>query len=124
MKNGPGAQRDRAFDRVFQFTHVPGPFIGGQPCQGVLGQRQRRASWNREFFEERLRQYGNIPLALAQRRELDLDNIQAEKKILPKLARANCRFEILICGGNHPHFDRHTVIRSDWLDFVFLQDTQ
>src|SRR5262249_51843858 len=89
--NGRSARHQHAaLDRVIQLADVPRP--------GVIDERlQRRLFEPREVLaialrmlpQEMYRERGNVLAAITQRRQLDLDRVQAEEQILPEPAAAD-----------------------------------
>src|SRR4029077_16630502 len=80
---GSGGEEDAALDSVIEFADVAGP---GMLVQELHGHRIETG----DVFaialgvaaEEMMREEIDIFFALAQRREMDLDGVQAEKEIL------------------------------------------
>src|SRR5580704_18858088 len=82
MEDRARAERDGTFDGIFKFADVSGPIVGDQAGHGVFGNLARVAIFVAEFFEERIDQERDVSLAFAERRHLDLDDVEAEKKVL------------------------------------------
>ena len=84
----------------------------------------RLAGFAREFFEEKIRQRGNIFFVFAQRRNVDGDHIQAIVQILAERAFFERGAQIAIRGGDQTHVDFERFGAAEALEFAFLQDAQ
>src|SRR3989449_1202061 len=98
-----GGEEDRALDGIAQFADVPRPGIG-EKCpfrlrRELLRRAARRAG---EEAEKALRQREDLLAPLAQRRDCDLDDVEAEEKVLAEVACADRVIEIAIGGGHDP----------------------
>src|SRR5579883_2111757 len=124
MQNRPGTKRHGAFDGIFQFPDIAWPIMGHQPPHGVLRNCADWALWIAEFFQERINQQRDITFALTQWRQLDLDDVEAEKEILAEGAGANGGFQIAVGGSDRPHIDPHAISRAHRPDFALLKRAQ
>src|SRR4029453_6686024 len=80
---GMPGEGDRSFDAVLELPHVARPRIGEQP----LGRRRRDArdrlpGARGEQLDEVLRQDEHVAAARAERRQLDMDHVDAEVEVL------------------------------------------
>ena len=66
----------------------------------------------------------NVLAALAKRRQLERDDVQAIVEILAKLPGRALRIEVAVRGRDHAHVDRHRLRGADGANFVFLQHAQ
>src|SRR6266436_5029105 len=71
----PRPESDGARDGVFQFTQVARAIVGDQARHGVFGDGAHRATRIGKFLEKGGHQNGDIALALAQWRQLDLHDV-------------------------------------------------
>src|SRR5438309_6342052 len=124
MENRPEAQRHGALDGVFQLADVSGPIVGDQPAHGVFRNRAHRALWVGEFLQKCRDEDGDITLAVPQRRQFDLHDIQTEIQILPESSRTNGRVQIAVSGSDDADIDLAAFGGADGLDFALLQRTQ
>jgi hypothetical protein len=82
-----GGQHHRALDHVFQFAHIALPVVIHQRTQRFRRQVQRMpAILLRELHDEVFGQQRNVVLALAQRRQVDGDDIQPVEQVFAELA--------------------------------------
>src|SRR6185437_3768321 len=123
VENRAGAERDGAFDGVFELPHIARPIVGDQARHRVLGNGAHAPGFA-ELLEEGVHQNGNIALAFAQGWQLDLDDVEAEEQVLAESALANGRLEIAIGGGDDACGEGHAVRGSDWLDLLFLEGAE
>src|SRR2546428_5867436 len=118
-------QYDGTLHLVLEFTNVARPMIGHQCLYGIL-----RASLNfaTEFFrifpQEVGRQERNIRSNLAQGRHSYMNDVQAEKKILPETILFDLFLQVLIRRGNQPYVDRDRSAATNPFDFAFLKNTK
>ena len=71
-----------------------------------------------------LDQQRQILRPLAQRRQLNLDTLQAVIEILTEATRGNFGFQIAITRCNNPHIDRNFLLRTDRPNAPLLKHTQ
>ena len=69
-------------------------------------------------------QLGNVFATFAQRRNVQLDHVQAIIQIFAKAAGRHFGFQIAVRGGDHLHVDVHRMSRTDRSDFLLLQHAQ
>lgn len=77
-----------------------------------------------KLFEKGSDEKLDVALALAQGRELDLHDVQAEVEVLAESAGADRRFEVAVGGGDDANVDVPALGRSDRLDLTLLKSTQ
>jgi hypothetical protein len=73
---------------------------------------------------EQFRQHGQVSRAVAQRRHLDAEDVQAVVEILAERPIAHQRSQVAVRGGDHAHIDRHGLDRADRQHLFLLQHTQ
>src|SRR5438876_10712913 len=71
-----------------------------------------------------MHQHRNIRAALAQRREMHCNHVQAEIQIFSESAIAICGFEVAICRRNHAYIDSNFLIAAHRTNFLLLQHAQ
>jgi hypothetical protein len=123
-ENRPGTQGNGALDGVFQLPDISRPIVGDQPAHGVFGNGAHRTLRVGEFFEKRGDENGNIALAVSQRRQLDLHDVQAEVEVLPEGSRTNGRLQIAVGGGDDANIDTAAFRGANRLDLALLKRAQ
>jgi hypothetical protein len=91
-----------ALDDVLQFAHVSRPVIFLQQAHRL---RLDMPEWRLLTLacprEEMPRQFGNVILALAQRRQIDRHDVEAVEQILPEFSLGHRGLQIAVGGGDH-----------------------
>src|SRR5208282_2639272 len=114
-----------ALHRVLQFANVPQPglllqLIHGGGCNPgdafVHGQR--------EFLHEVVYEYGDVFLSIAQRRDLDAEDIEPIEKIGTELTLLDQFFQILVGGGDAAEVHLDSLVAAHSCDFALLQYAQ
>ena len=77
-----------------------------------------------ELLDEGRRQVGDVVAPLAQRRQRNLDDVQAVVEILAEAARRHLLREPAVGGGDEAHVDLAAVGRADALHFAVLDDAE
>src|SRR5438105_5031299 len=112
-------------DHVLQFAHVSGPSVVHQQIQGSTSETaQRPIILFRELPQEMFGEQRNILAALAKRRKLERDNVQAMVKVLAKTGVTHQTEQIDIGGGDdaYIHLDRFRPTQAH--EFSFLDYPQ
>src|SRR4030095_14598742 len=92
---------DGPFNHILQLPHVPRPVIRLQGCQGFASHETKRlVELSARTFQEVGREWGNIRLALTQRRESNWKDIQSIIQILAESSLSHFLNQISIGGGN------------------------
>ena len=71
-----------------------------------------------------LDQQGNIAGSLPQRRQAQLQHVQAVEQILPEQLLAHQLFQILVGGADNPNIHRNDFIVSQAADLPLLKHAQ
>ena len=66
----------------------------------------------------------DVLAALAQRRQLDVDDREAEVEVLAEVARLDLLHQVAVGGGDHPHVDLDDVVAADAPHLAVLQHAQ
>src|SRR5208337_2243598 len=114
-----------ALDSVFKLANIAGPLVTVQEGHG--GWRDTidaLVHGSGELADKVFNQNRDIALAIAQRRQLDLKNIQAVEEVGAKAAFLDELFEFLVGGGDAAEVNLDGMRAADALDFAFLEDTQ
>ena len=120
----PGEQ-NRAFYDVFQFAHVTRPFHAAQRTQGFGGNAVDIAPHPAGNFEgEGFHQQRNIFRALAQRRQMDREDVQSIVEIVTKLAIGDHLFQIAVSGSDQANVGLDQFIAAQTFKLLLLQNAQ
>jgi hypothetical protein len=119
------AQDDRALDRVLQLAHVARPAVLQQLVARPLGEAlDARVVLLDEPLEEVLGQQQRVAAAQAQRRHLDVDDVEAVVQVLAELALADRLGQVAVGRGDQPHVDLDRLAAADPLERPLLQHAQ
>ena len=112
-------------DHVIQLADVAGP-VGGDQHFDRFGRihLSRRAAFDADLFLEESGQQGNVFAAFAQRRHVDVDDVEPVIEVFAEGAGHQQFLEIAVGGGDDPHIDRHGLGAADRAHLVFLQHAQ
>jgi hypothetical protein len=115
----------RALDCVFQLTNVAGPVVAKQQFEGARREPGRIAIHRRgELPNEVARQDGNVLAPFAQRRDIDVEYVQAVIEIRPECARFHQTLQPLVRGCDDAEIDLHGRRVADAHDLFLLQHAQ
>ena len=115
-------ERDRALDDVFELAHVAGKIVAIERAQGVGRETEHvLAHLAREALDEALDQERDVVAPLAQRRQLEADDVEAVVQVLAELAARDVGFDVAVGRGDHPHVDFRFLGRADRTHLAFLQ---
>ena len=93
-------QQNGTMHCVFKFADIPRPRIFAQQSLRFFIYRFYRYSvGNRIFLYEVFAQRGDVAGALAQGRELEADDVEAEEQVFPKRALCDLCFKIAVARG-------------------------
>ncbi|MBP1637187.1 MAG: hypothetical protein H6Q10_3761 [Acidobacteria bacterium] len=113
-------------EHVLQLAHVPGPRVLEQGRQRLRGHRARRVRpLAAEVGEEVLDQRRDVLLALAQGRDVQVNDVQAVVEILPERPLRDHLGQVPVGRGDHPdvhHAGR--AVGADLLQFARLEEPQ
>ena len=98
------AARDdrRIFDGIAQLAHVPMPGASHQFVQHSLVDRRVAAPRDAALPQEMLHQGGDILAMLAQRGDMDREDVQPEEEVFAELPRGHHRAQRAIRGREEP----------------------
>ena len=131
-----GGQRGQADDRVVaahvgpqrdvvQLAHVARPGMclqrGHRRLAPVL---ERAMQANRHRVQEMLRQQGHVTLALAQRRQMQVQRVEPVLQILPEAAGFHLPRQAAVGGGDDARIRRAHGAAADRAVFAVLQEAQ
>src|SRR5262249_24062993 len=69
-------------------------------------------------------QHGKVVAALAQRRQVDGEDVQPVVQVWPELPLLRPRLEVAVGGGDQPHVGADRLVAADALERLLLQDAQ
>ena len=103
MDQGRLLQNHGPLDGVAQFAHVAGPVVRKQQLGRVVADPFDAAlEFAVVMVDEETRHRHNIFAPLAQRRNQNLDHVEAEIKVLPEGAFLDRFAQVLVGGRHHP----------------------
>ena len=116
---------DRAFDYVFEFADVAWPIVIHQKLHGGVSEDARRlAVVAAKLFEEAADQERDVFLALAQRRKMERNYVEAMEEIFAEAAFAHELGEIFVGGGEDADVYFYGVGATEAHEFAFLDDAE
>src|SRR6266481_8564881 len=105
MEDGTRTQRNSAFNGVLQFTHISGPVISNQTPHRFFGHGSNGGLGIGKSLEKSGDQNGDIAFAVAQGRQLELDNVEPEIEVLAKGSGSNRGLQVAIGGSDNSNVD-------------------
>ena len=116
------ADDDRALDRVFQFSDIAGPGVGRERGAGLGAQSgDRFVEMGSHALHEKSGQLRNVLAALAQRRQLQRKDLQAEVEVLAEGTVGDHLLEVAVGGGDNADIGAERLGAADSLEGLFLQ---
>jgi hypothetical protein len=115
--------RDRTFDRVLELADVARPRILHQRRQGLGGEPLRAIAPRCCVpLEQKRRERGDVLATIAQRRKIEVQDVEAVEEIFAELAGGDARAQVDVGGGDDPDVERTLVGRADPPDLALLED--
>ena len=115
----------RALDGVFQLAHVAWPGVMADCLLGIMGETQWFAAHACVLTDQKgLGDLDHVVTALAQRRQLQGDDVQAVIEVFAKLAGLGQGLEVAVSGSDQAHVDLLRLHRADPTNLAFLQHAQ
>src|SRR2546430_945489 len=115
----------RALDDVLELPHVAGPIVIHQQLHG---RRCELPEWLRIFLaiavQEMRQQKGHIFATLAQRRNLEVNHVQAVIQVFAEAALANKRKQVDVGSGHDAHVDFKLLGAPQTHEFALLDHAQ
>src|SRR5579862_8391584 len=96
MKQGSGINGDHVLDAILEFPDIAGPVIGEHDFECFRGKSVIAADTRDEMRDE----FRNIFLALPQRREADVDDVETKEQIAAERSFLNFLSEVAVGGGD------------------------
>ena len=118
-------QQDGPVDGVLQLAHVAAPVVRLQQGHGVVVDgRDRHAVGVGVLAHEVLAQDLDVARPLAQRRQVHVDDVEAEIEVLAELAGADLFFQVAVRGRQHADIDLDRLGAADAVDLALLDGAQ
>ena len=118
-------QDARPLDHVAQLAHVAGPRRRAEQPLGARRQPdQRLLQPLGRIAHEGRREIRNVLAALAQRRQVHLDDVEAVVEIAAEPAGGDLGAQIAVGRGDHVDVDAARLERADALDLAELEHAQ
>ena len=96
---------------------LPGQSCASSALRAASPRRLRR-------LEKRLGERQHVLAPLAQRRHVELDDVEAEVEILAERAAGDVLAQVGVGGAEHAHVDAAGLARAEALELAALQDAQ
>ena len=111
---------------ITQLAHVARPVVGLERRDRVVGRgRQRHAVLHRELPQEVFEQWRDVVTPLAQRRNRDVDHVQAVVEIFAKVSARDALRQPAVGGGHHTHVGVDAVaLVADALDLAGFEEAE
>ena len=110
---------------IFKFTHVAAPVMRQQPLDRQLADwAQRHVVGFGILFDKEFGQNRNIVRAFAQRRNIEVNDIQTEIKVFSEVACVDFGLKITVRGCQNTHIDFNRAFAAKPINFLFLNGTQ
>src|SRR2546426_6024629 len=118
------AQDDDAPDRILQLPDVPGPVMLHEHAHGLVRDVHGAPILGVELPFEGLHQDRNLLPSLPERRDADLDHVQAGIKVLAELMRPHGCFEVAGGSGDQPRICADDLFSADARELAVLQNVE
>ena len=120
-----GREHDHALDQIAQLSHVPRPRILGQPLHRVGGNAVELAVvLRRVVADETANEHGDVFGTLAQRREIDAQDVEAIKEIGAEASVVHQLADRLVRRGDDAHVHRNRRHAADAHELALLEHAQ
>src|ERR1019366_3848426 len=97
-------QNHGALQHVAQFAHIPRPAVPLERFHHLRGDLRHLASVLAVHIpDQRFHHGGDVFLALAQRRQMNVEYVQAVEEVLAQMSAGYRFLRHLVSGRNHPH---------------------
>jgi hypothetical protein len=120
----PSGQQNRALDGVLELADVARPVVAHQQLLRVGSSPSIFFFSSARSGEEASSRRHDVVLALAQRRHLDRNDVQAVVEVLAELARLHHRRQIAVGRRDQPHVDAQRARAAEPLELVLLEHAQ
>ncbi len=118
-------ENDPALHDVLQFADVAGPVIAVEHIDDRTGEAAHIfAADFAVFFEKKVGELEDVTLALAQRGDVDGEDVQAVKQVFSEAAFGGHLLQVAVGGGDDADVDFGGVRAADAFEFALLQHAQ
>ena len=114
---GAAGQHHRVLDRVLRAgARCPGTGTATAPSSAACDSRGAAAAGLAELLEEELHQQRQVALALAQRRDVDVEDVQPVVEVLAEQPLGDPLLEVAVGRRDDAHVDAHRFVGAERLD--------
>ncbi len=115
------AEGDGADYRVLKLANVSGVVVVLQKLDCLAREADGRRARGHGALGEEARERQYVFGALAQRRQVERDGVQAVEEVLAEVALAQLAVDVAVRRGDHPHVNAQRVVRSDAANLALLK---
>src|SRR5207249_7322499 len=120
-----GGEHDHRFDEVAQLAHVAGPVGVHQDLERLRGDAVELAVvGGRELRDEAPHQERDVRPPLAQRRQIDVEDVEAVEEVVPEAAQGDLLLQGLVGRGDDAHVHLDRLRAADAEEGTVLEHTQ
>jgi hypothetical protein len=123
LDDGALRQNSGAFNRMPQFANVAGPVVGEKCRLGDNAQSLRNGVVAASFGEKRPGKPKNIIAAFAQRRQAEMDDIDAIVQVAAEAPLLDELLQITVGGANQSQADGNPLFATNSYDLALLDGT-
>ena len=115
------AEDQRTFDQVSQLAHIARPGVAGKRRpHRCVDRHLRHAELLRQFLHEQIGQFLHVITPVAQRRQVELHDIDTVEQVGPEPAFLDLFLQVGIGGEDEAQVDRHLTLGADGPDAPVL----
>ena len=115
----------RAIDSILQLANVAGPAVAGEHRTEIGGElRPRDALLISKAGHEQLRQRHNVLRAVAQRRQIQRQDVEAIVEIFAEKPFLHQLDQVFLRRADHPHIDVHFMILANAAEGAVVEKAQ
>ena len=116
---------DGAIEDVAELAYVARPAVVEQHFAGSVGEAEVWAAMEAsEVIEKEIDEQADVVAAIAEWRQVQLEDAEAIVKVLAKAFVADILLEILICGGDDANIDGYFFGATDGQERVAFENSQ
>src|SRR4029077_6260070 len=124
-KGFPITQYHGAVDYILQLENVTRPVKILEQFQGsLIGVLDFLASRLRVTIDQVFNQQGNVIGSLAQRGDLNREDIEPVEQVLPEGAFSYSCTQVRVCSRDYSHVYRNCLTAPNSLEFALLENSQ
>jgi len=122
--DGLVGEDDEALDDVAELAHVPGPRVGPQHGDGLVGDHLGLDAVLAARLLDEGRQGRHVVGAIAQRRRAQRHDGEAEVEVLAERPRGDGALQVAVRRGDDAHVDLERLLAAHPRELARLQDAQ